>query len=122
GPYGFGALKVRFRRADCLDRCFQVLLREKGVIVGLGDSVDELHPGSPLLFGCQTICELRGFNSITGLATVIEHLVERYLRLKIVEEVWTVEWSDIEVRHAKLMLRQQGAEDEHRVIAAGEGL
>ena len=57
-----------------------------------------------------------------GLAAVVEDLVDGELRLEVVQGVGAVERADVEVFGAELVLGQQRAEDEDRVIAAGERL
>jgi hypothetical protein len=56
------------------------------------------------------------------LARIVQYLVDRDLRLEVVEKVGTVQRADVEVLGAKLVLGQQGTEHEHGVVAAREGL
>ena len=56
------------------------------------------------------------------LAGVIESLVNRDQRLEVVQEIRAVERADGEILFRELMLREQRAEDKHRVVAARERL
>ncbi len=63
-----------------------------------------------------------GLDRVAGLARIVQYLVDRDLRLEVVEKVGTIERAYVEVLRTKLVLGQQGAEHEHGVVAAREGL
>ena len=56
-----------------------------------------------------------------GLTGVIEYLVRRELRLNIIEEIRIVQRPYLEVLRPELVLRQQRAEYEDRIVASRPG-
>ena len=78
--------------------------------------------GAPLLFAGHLLGQFGGLHGVAGLAGIVEGLVHGELGLEVVEEIRPVQRADGEVLRAELVLGQQRAEDEHRVIAAREGL
>ena len=56
-----------------------------------------------------------------GLAGAIEYLIRRELRLKVVEEIGTVQRPDLKVLRPELMLRQQRTKHEDGIVASRPG-
>jgi hypothetical protein len=117
----FRPRQVRFRRPQRLPGGVQTLRRQHGSEISPHDAGDDLHFRPPPFLDGELPRKIGGLDAVAGLAGVVDRLVERNQRLKVVQRVGTVQWADVEIVGAELVLRQQRAENENGVVAAGEG-
>jgi hypothetical protein len=114
---------ARFRSASAeRTACSAAFGRQDQAVVSARGTGDDIHLYQPLLFASHLLGELGRFHRIAGLAGIIYRLIHRDLRLKVVEKIGPVQGADGEVLNTKLVLGEQRAENEDRVVAAREGL
>lgn len=83
---------------------------------------DDIHLRQSLFFARHLADQFSGLHRIPGLAGIIDRLIHRDLRLKVVEKIATVHGSDGEVLNTELVLGKERTEDENGIIAALEGI
>ena len=118
----FRSLEVGFRRAHRLLRRLQTFRGEDGPVVRASHIGDRLHLHAALLLAAHVVRQLRGAYRMAGLAGVVQRLIHRHQRLKVVQEIGPVERAKVEVLLSKLMLRKQRPENKDGIVAAGPGL
>jgi len=121
GPHGFRPLEVGRRRANRLSRHLQALLAQQDAFIGAHHPGDQIHAGSPLLLTRHLPAELGRPNLLGGQPRVPNRLVQHHLRLEVVHGIGTIERANGEILLAELVLRQQRAEHEDRIVAALPG-
>jgi hypothetical protein len=91
-------------------------------VVGSHHVRDHIHPNRPPLFIGDAFAEGGRPRPVPRLTGVVDHLVQRQLRLEIVQELRPVQLPEIEVCLRELPLRQQAGKHKHRVVASRERL
>jgi hypothetical protein len=113
-----GAFQVRLRRTHCLAGCVELLRTQKRIVIGTDRAGDDFHTDSPPVLAGNVFRQFGRANCMSGLAAVIERLVGCELRLEVVQEIGSIQGTDLKVLLAELVLRQQRGEHKDRVVAA----
>ena len=106
GPHRLRTIEVSLRRPHGLAGRIELLRAQQRVIVGPDHARDHFHLSAPALLAGNIFRQLGRAYRVLCLTCVVERLIGRDLRLKIVEEIGPIQWPDLEVLPAKLMLRQ----------------
>ena len=121
GANRLSPFQIGFRGTHGLAGRVELVRAQQGVVIGANDARDDFHLRAPAFFAGDVLGQLGGTNGVLGLAGVVEYLVRRELRLKVIEEIGTVQRPDLEVLRSELMLRQQRAEYEDGIVASRPG-
>ena len=99
----------------------QALLAQQDAFIGAHHPGDQIHARPPLVLARHLPTEFGRPNLLEGQPRVPNRLVQHHLRLEVVHGIGTIERANGEILLAELVLRQQRAEHEDRIVAALPG-
>jgi hypothetical protein len=113
----FRAVQIGVRRAHRFLGGRQVRFGEEYAVVCAGRPGQHLHVRPPTFFAGYLVRQFRRPHRLVHAAAIVDHLVQRELRLEVVQRVRPVQRPHGEVVSGELMLGEQRAEDKHRIVA-----